>query len=203
MRINVTMRVRPLNNLEKELDNEEVWRVHDQEKCAESRVSLYSCVHDAALLLWRRVPCCRCIEDLQAKHGTQARHTFDHVFGPDSNNEGIFQKLGVPIVDGVLEGFNSCIFAYGQTSSGKTHTLMGSPMEPGITVHCVDDLFTKCEAKTRWEFLARISYIAIYNEEVCPCAACTAVTTNGSNGPMERAVKKSYSVTCSHACMYL
>ena len=34
-----------------------------------------------------------------------------------------------PIIDSVIEGFNGTIFAYGQTSSGKTHTMMGPDFE--------------------------------------------------------------------------
>ena len=37
--------------------------------------------------------------------------------------EYIFERLGVEIVKTAFEGYNACIFAYGQTSSGKTHTM--------------------------------------------------------------------------------
>lgn len=53
--------------------------------------------------------------------------------------------MGVPIVDASLEGYNSTIFAYGQTSSGKTHTLMGTAESPGITVLSVHDVFRAIE----------------------------------------------------------
>ena len=37
----------------------------------------------------------------------------------------MFDKVGGPVLDNILEGFNGTIMAYGQTSSGKTHTMQG------------------------------------------------------------------------------
>jgi kinesin family protein 6/9 len=47
------------------------------------------------------------------------------VFGGDSLQEEVFEKVAKPVVLGVLEGYNGSIFAYGQTGSGKTHTIFG------------------------------------------------------------------------------
>ena len=48
---------------------------------------------------------------------------------------GRFSELGREVIDAAMQGFNSTIFAYGQTASGKTHTMMGpdnSEEDPGI-----------------------------------------------------------------------
>lgn len=50
----------------------------------------------------------------------------DKVFGINSTNEEIYQEVGANMVKKAVEGYNCCIFAYGQTSSGKTHTIKGS-----------------------------------------------------------------------------
>ena len=34
-------------------------------------------------------------------------------------------EVGIPIIENVLDGYNSTIFAYGQTGAGKTHTMIG------------------------------------------------------------------------------
>lgn len=47
-------------------------------------------------------------------------YAYDHVFGPDCSNQYIFQSVGVPLVDAALDGFNTVLFMYGQTSSGRT-----------------------------------------------------------------------------------
>lgn len=50
--------------------------------------------------------------------------TFDRVFNPNSTQEDVFNGL-IPALDTVLEGYNACVLAYGQTGTGKTHTLIG------------------------------------------------------------------------------
>lgn len=58
----------------------------------------------------------------------RAEHCFeyDRVFGPDSTQHMVFEEMQ-PLAMAVLDGFNSCIFAYGQTGAGKTHTMTGTP----------------------------------------------------------------------------
>ena len=40
----------------------------------------------------------------------------------------IFQELGTEVLQAAEDGYNSCVFAYGQTGTGKTHTMMGEPV---------------------------------------------------------------------------
>ena len=49
----------------------------------------------------------------------------DHIFDSNSTQDQIYEVAAKPVVSSVLEGFNGTIFAYGQTSSGKTHTMQG------------------------------------------------------------------------------
>ena len=46
-------------------------------------------------------------------------------FGTDCKQKDIFDHAALPIVQSVLEGYNGTIFAYGQTGTGKTHTMLG------------------------------------------------------------------------------
>ena len=48
--------------------------------------------------------------------------TFDRVYGPQTTQREFFEESIKSIVDEALDGFNCTIFAYGQTSSGKTYT---------------------------------------------------------------------------------
>jgi hypothetical protein len=52
--------------------------------------------------------------------------TFDRVLGEASTQDDAFRAVGEPILLRVLEGFNGCVFAYGQTASGKTFTMEGA-----------------------------------------------------------------------------
>jgi kinesin family member 15 len=45
--------------------------------------------------------------------------TFDYVADEISTQEEIYLNIGKPVADNCLNGYNGCIFAYGQTSSGK------------------------------------------------------------------------------------
>lgn len=50
-------------------------------------------------------------------------YIFDKVFRPDATQEKVYNEAAKEIVKDVLSGYNGTIFAYGQTSSGKTHTM--------------------------------------------------------------------------------
>lgn len=56
---------------------------------------------------------------------------FDDVFKPEDSQEDVFIQT-LPIVVSVLDGYNVCIFAYGQTGTGKTFTMEGTPENRGV-----------------------------------------------------------------------
>ena len=66
-----------------------------------------------------------------ARSGAKQSFDFDHTFGPESIQSDVFDRVGAPLIGSILEGFNGTIFAYGQTSSGKTHTMHGAGGEGG------------------------------------------------------------------------
>ena len=49
---------------------------------------------------------------------------FDQIFNSETTQENFFQGAAKPIVQDILQGYNGTIFAYGQTSAGKTHTIV-------------------------------------------------------------------------------
>jgi kinesin family member 11 len=94
--------------------------------------------------------------------------TFDKVFGMYSTQEEIFQSLVKPIVDECLMGFNCTIFAYGQTGTGKTHTMEGdihSEDNAGIVPRAVKSILETLEGSGS-EFTIRVSFLELYNEEL-------------------------------------
>ncbi|CAI9291764.1 unnamed protein product [Lactuca saligna] len=93
-------------------------------------------------------------------------YAFDHVFDQNCSNSSVYDLLTKDIIHAVVDGFNGTAFAYGQTSSGKTFTMNGSENDPGIIHRAVKDIFTKIEMSTDREFLIRVSYMEIYNEEI-------------------------------------
>jgi len=102
--------------------------------------------------------------------GEAKQFTFDLVYGDDAEQGNIYVESSSPIVANVLEGYNGTIFAYGQTGTGKTHTMtgvIGDENLRGIMPRAFDDIFRSIESDSdQTQFLVRASYLEIYNEEV-------------------------------------
>ncbi|CAD8056087.1 unnamed protein product [Paramecium sonneborni] len=96
--------------------------------------------------------------------------TFDQIFDTQSLQENVYNSTASPIVESVLEGYNGTIFAYGQTGTGKTHTMEGKDDPPtlrGIIPRTFDHIFERIEnmAKNK-QFLVKVSFLELYNEEI-------------------------------------
>ncbi|XP_053922333.1 centromere-associated protein E isoform X2 [Cuculus canorus] len=92
--------------------------------------------------------------------------SYDRVFHSSDNTQQLYEGVAVPIIQSAVQGYNGTIFAYGQTASGKTYTMMGSEDSAGIIPRAVQHVFKIiCEIPDR-EFLLRVSYMEIYNETI-------------------------------------
>ncbi|EDW88064.2 kinesin-like protein KIN-7I isoform X1 [Drosophila yakuba] len=91
---------------------------------------------------------------------------FDYVFDEGANNQEVFDRMARHIVHACMQGFNGTIFAYGQTSSGKTYTMMGDGQNPGVMVLAAKEIFQQISSETERDFLLRVGYIEIYNEKI-------------------------------------
>ena len=95
------------------------------------------------------------------------RYQFDHVFDKEAKNQDVYEKIASDVIDSAIDGYNSTIFAYGQTSSGKTHTMMGTPNDKGIIREAVEHIFDAREdLKNERTFDMRVSFMEIYNEKI-------------------------------------
>eukprot|EP00826_Nyctotherus_ovalis_P022017 TRINITY_DN17208_c0_g1_i3.p1 TRINITY_DN17208_c0_g1~~TRINITY_DN17208_c0_g1_i3.p1 ORF type:complete len:716 (-),score=267.91 TRINITY_DN17208_c0_g1_i3:108-2255(-) len=95
---------------------------------------------------------------------------FDHVFDSDAKQSEVYEVVGKPIIESLMEGFNGCVLAYGQTSSGKTYTMQGDLDDEdvkGLVPRLVGELFDKIEeASEAIEFVIGVAMIEIYNEKI-------------------------------------
>ncbi|KAM4606538.1 kinesin-like protein KIF20A [Polymixia lowei] len=66
------------------------------------------------------------------------RFSFSQVFGPETQQEVLFEGTIKSQVSDYLDGKNALIFSYGVTNAGKTYTIQGSPAEPGILPRVLD-----------------------------------------------------------------
>ena len=94
--------------------------------------------------------------------------TFDHTYDWRATQELIFNQTALPILESIMEGYNGTIFAYGQTGTGKTYTMEGSDNEKdkGIIPRSIDWIFNNIKNYPAQQFLVRVSFVEIYNEEV-------------------------------------
>ncbi|CAG9562966.1 unnamed protein product [Danaus chrysippus] len=93
-------------------------------------------------------------------------YTFDKVYDTKTKTEDVYNDVAKNIVEAATRGFNGTIFAYGQTSSGKTYTMTGTNEAPGIIPLAVLNLFDIIKSIPDRDFLVRVSYVEIYNESL-------------------------------------
>lgn len=93
-------------------------------------------------------------------------YNFDKIFRETSTQSDVFNSISSTI-DDVMNGFNCTIFAYGQSSSGKTHTLMGYNKDYGILPRLIERLFNVIyETSEDIEFNITMSFLEIYMERI-------------------------------------
>lgn len=100
---------------------------------------------------------------------------FDRVFGPKSSQSEVYKTVVGPLIDQVMQGYNCTVFAYGQTGTGKTHTMEGCmgtdvPIErdpqAGIIPRALNALFDNLTVSDATEWSVRVSFLELYNEEI-------------------------------------
>ncbi|XP_068922867.1 kinesin heavy chain [Petaurus breviceps papuanus] len=97
-------------------------------------------------------------------------YVFDRVLPPNTSQEQVYNACAKQIVKDVLEGYNGTIFAYGQTSSGKTHTMEGKLHDHqlmGIIPRIAHDIFDHIYSMDEnLEFHIKVSYFEIYLDKI-------------------------------------
>lgn len=124
-----------------------------------------------------------------AYHKRAGIYAFDEVYDEQHSTQSIYDGLARTIARSALDGIHGSIFAYGQTSSGKTYTMQGTSLRSalsrrldgnqeeteadrrpargdGIIQLAVKDLFDEMSRRSDASFSVRVSYIEIYNETV-------------------------------------
>ena len=104
-------------------------------------------------------------------HSTSQIFEFDHIFFPGCSQEEVFRLCALPILEDLLQGFNGTILAYGQTSSGKTHTISGPDIldqaSMGIIPRMISSLFDYIDADDEnFEYTITVSYCELYLEKI-------------------------------------
>eukprot|EP01006_Ploeotia_vitrea_P048294 TRINITY_DN67213_c9_g4_i1.p1 TRINITY_DN67213_c9_g4~~TRINITY_DN67213_c9_g4_i1.p1 ORF type:complete len:836 (+),score=137.53 TRINITY_DN67213_c9_g4_i1:35-2542(+) len=92
---------------------------------------------------------------------------FDKCFGVTNSQDDMYQEVK-PLSLSVLDGFNVCVLAYGETGSGKTYTMQGgSKNKRGLYFRCVEELFAIREERAdQYKTSISLSALELYNEEL-------------------------------------
>ena len=100
--------------------------------------------------------------------GSKLHFRFNHVFGMHATQEEIFDTVAKQMINTFLIGYNGTIFAYGQTSSGKTHTIEGSGrkfIDRGLIPRTLSYIYKEIERRSvEEEMTVHISYMEIYQD---------------------------------------
>lgn len=97
------------------------------------------------------------------------------IFDAATKQDSVFDEVGRPLVEHVLQGYNACAFAYGQTGAGKTHSMFGSdadsrgliPRACELLLLAAEQVNTKGGSTSLRVF---VSFLDIYLEQVgCHC----------------------------------
>lgn len=91
---------------------------------------------------------------------------FDKVYGPHVGQAELFSDVQ-PLVQSALDGYNVSIFAYGQTHSGKTHTMEGSSYDRGLYARCFEELFdlANLDTTSTSQYKFCVTVCELYNEQ--------------------------------------
>ncbi|KAI8823403.1 P-loop containing nucleoside triphosphate hydrolase protein [Fimicolochytrium jonesii] len=139
----VVVRMRPLTHAEENAHLRTVWDIDHQY----NRVSLSA-------------------EHAEYSRKAPAEFYYDAVLW-GSDNKDLYEASAKSVVRSAMEGYNGTVFAYGQTASGKTYSMMGLDEQPGVIPQAVDEIFAYIrEQSADREYLLRVSYMEIYNETI-------------------------------------
>ncbi|CAF4620411.1 unnamed protein product [Rotaria sp. Silwood1] len=103
---------------------------------------------------------------------------FTHCFDASAKNKNVYDGIIRSAVLASLQGYNTTVLAYGQTASGKSHSIFGSSCEEGILSLSIHDLITM-NGNNHLKF--ELSFLEIYNEKVTDLLAIPTTSNEHSN----------------------
>ena len=106
-------------------------------------------------------------EQTERVQGRTISYTLDRVYPPEATTDDLYSNSVKKLVLATLQGYHASVFAYGQTSTGKTYTMTGSNEHPGIVPQAINEVFDYINnSQDAREYLIRVSYLEIYNEQI-------------------------------------
>lgn len=175
-RVNVAVRVRPLN--EREVDSASVVRVVD-ESCL-----VFDPTAEAEPFYFQGHRACGGL----VRPNKNQTFMFDKVFDEGKDNMYIYEHTTKDMLKTLLDGCNCSVLAYGATGAGKTFTMLGSEACPGVVSLTVSELYQRVgELQSDGQRCdVAVAYFEVYNEVVrdllCPGSSPLAVRDDPVKG---------------------
>ncbi|KAL6774185.1 KIN14A1 [Auxenochlorella protothecoides x Auxenochlorella symbiontica] len=99
--------------------------------------------------------------------GREHTFAFDRVFPPGATQAGVYEGVA-ELVQSALDGYKVCLFSYGQTGAGKTHTMQGAAAGEGAGVvpRAVRQILAaaRAAADQGWDYALQAAFVEVYNE---------------------------------------
>jgi len=96
---------------------------------------------------------------------TTHEFTYDYVFTEKSRQDTVYDQVAISAVESVCNGYNSTIFAYGCSGTGKTYTMFGQENDLGVIPRACETIFRNMN-KDLLTWSIKFSFIEIYNENI-------------------------------------
>ncbi|XP_034273103.1 kinesin-like protein KIF18A [Pantherophis guttatus] len=156
--IKVVIRVRPENPKERDGNFQKVVQVVDKHILVfDPKVEEVSFFHG------KKLP----NRDITKRQNKDLKFVFDAIFDEHSTQLEIFEDTTKIFLDGFLNGYNCTVLAYGATGAGKTHTMLGSPEDPGVMYLTMMELYNSIDRmKEEKHCSIAVSYLEVYNEQI-------------------------------------
>ncbi|XP_015274401.1 PREDICTED: kinesin-like protein KIF18A [Gekko japonicus] len=156
--VKVVIRVRPENQKEQDGNFSKVLQVVDKHMLVfDPKVEEVSFFHG------KKLP----YRDLNKRLNKDLKFVFDAVFDENSSQMEVFEHTTKIVLDGFLNGYNCTVLAYGATGAGKTHTMLGSPEDPGVMYLTMVELYNSMDRMKEEKHCAiAVSYLEVYNEQI-------------------------------------
>ena len=145
----VCVRCRPLSLVEKQLSSNETIRIMDGKLVVLIDPIEYN-GH----------------KDIFKNRAREQTYAFDYAFDKNCSQYTVYEKSTKFLIDGVVNGFNATVFAYGATGAGKTYTMTGNVNNPGIMPLALKELFSRVNSFNDREYKLKFWYLEIYNENI-------------------------------------
>uniref|UniRef100_A0A8B9F4I1 Kinesin-like protein n=1 Tax=Amazona collaria TaxID=241587 RepID=A0A8B9F4I1_9PSIT len=156
--VKVVVRVRPESQKEKDSNFTKVVHVIDQHILVfdpkEEEVSFF---HGKKMTN----------RDINKRQKKDLKFVFDAVFAENSTQLEVFEHTTKSVIDNFLNGYNCTVLAYGATGAGKTHTMLGSPEDPGVMYLTMMALYNSMDEMKEDKICnIAVSYLEVYNEQI-------------------------------------